>query len=1619
MAMNDVSQNSVLEDSFEQESDSKVWVSRFSEPISYTDGESQNKISRLLASAKDLSSTSSELEGLINDWPTLYHLSSRRSNLLRPLKSIFSKGTVLEIGAGCGAITRYLGENADTVYALEGSLERARICAQRCRDLDNVHVLCSSFIDFRITEKFDTIFLIGVLEYSRIYCGGMEGPANMLALIKSMLKEDGKLVIAIENQLGLKYFSGVNEDHINKPWISVGDNYPANDAVTFGHAELEKLVKGAEFQNVNYLIPVPDYKLPLTVLDAGGLTESRQYGFNAASILSTSCSADVQSLHRSLFPLETAWQAVDRNELSLELANSFLLVASNSNLKTSDKLPVMYHYGAFRKPEFLKETLVYLDGTELKVKITPYYNIQQQPEAPYCTEWQDADYRTGKLYFEDLIYILNQDGWKVHDLAEWVKPWLEILCADLSDHNKTGQSMLYATLPVNYLDATPFNLIKDKNGKMQFIDLEWISSDPPTLIHVLLRGLLGCFDKISSVAKPDPAVLSTSILYILKELFLELGFKWEQELIAKTLEKEALFREFVTGLKSKLDHNYLQAYSLFTRHSVQNANQQDNSELDETKLKFFTASAASINRLNFSIASENELKKEKRIAELKQILAKDESANKANLASRPLKKAPLKAILRFLLRRSVVKPIWAKSGFMGLLRIIKQWYSINRTGIFDSVFYLRTNPDAVRAKLDPLFHYILFGAKLGHQPNLLFYGKWYDLHYSLDLPEHINPLYHYIVSGSKVDYFPHPLFDSSFYRKKFKANYPGGMSALEHYLRIGRHNGISPHPLFVSEYYNQKSGQNLEDPLTAYIESWNQLQANPHPFFDQDYYLHNNKDVRLAGANPLIHFCLHGFEEQRDPSPYFSLEEYYFHNSDVRGAGVNPLIHFIKHGISENRKTGSVAARTYRRLSLGEQKLTSNKQLLQPAAVSPAQWRSITAQSSDFDRKTVDIVIPVYKGRLETLACIYSVLKSETKVPYRLIVVNDKSPDEELSDNLRKLAADGNFTLIENEQNSGFVQSVNIGMQQSESNDVLLLNSDTEVFSGWLDRIQDAALSASDIGTVTPLSNSATICSYPYFCEDSAILHEVTPHKMDQLAASCNGDIKINTPTAVGFCMYIKRECINTVGYFDREKFGAGYGEENDFCLRAAKKGWTNIITPNVYVLHYGSTSFGNDVKNKQVEKALKVIQRDHPDYLDDVRKFVENNPLYEAHLRLDIARLKLTLHRQVFLFITHRRGGGTLQYMEDLAHKLFDRNISVIYLESHPEVFGSSTIRSRDLDRSSIPTLSKLNFDQNPRLLSQFIDLMGISHVHIHSLVDFTEDAAVWISRACEMAHKEFDITVHDYAWICPQITMVDETRKFCGGQEEQKCADCVQRISSNWGRIDTRKFLADNSMLFKSARKVICPSEDVKDRIYNVIPTSNLEYLPHACNTKQVKTAKAGISLTKTRKIALIGAIGIHKGSEVLLDCVRDAEARNLDIEFIVLGYADRQEQFDKYKKIRFTGKYENAEAVNILRSEGCDLCLFISVWPETFSYTFNVAIAAGLFPVSLDIGAVAERIRRLGWGKIIDFNLCKDPREINDILLTVDCSKQPDLEKIKSEFAEYPDILQDYYDISFQGL
>lgn len=610
----------------------------------------------------------------------------------------------------------------------------------------------------------------------------------------------------------------------------------------------------------------------------------------------------------------------------------------------------------------------------------------------------------------------------------------------------------------------------------------------------------------------------------------------------------------------------------------------------------------------------------------------------------------------------------------------------------------------------------------------------------------------------------------------------------------------------------------------------------------------------------------------------------------------------------------------------------------------------------------VDIVVPVYRGLADTQLCINSVLASRCQTPWRLVIVNDASPEPEVSQWLREVAA-GNprIVLLENEQNLGFVGTANRGMAHGDRNDVLLLNSDTEVANDWLDRIRAAAYSDAKVASVTPFSNNATICSYPRFCEPNELAPGWDTASLDAVFARTNAGQVVDIPTGVGFCMFVRRDCLREVGLFDTEQFGKGYGEENDFCRRAAEAGWRNLHALDTFVLHTGGVSFGASKSQREIE-AVEKLRRLHPTYDRLVHEYVTADPPRLARLAVDQARLHASALPAV-LAVLHDRGGGTTRHARELAERWQGR-ANFFALEPRP----GGAVRLEWMETGSGFALEFKLPGQRDDLL-QALRALGVGLVHFHHVLGHQDDL---LTLGAQLG-VPWDSTVHDYYAMCPHITLTDAADRYCGETGEGKCHRCLPQSAAPGGR-DIDAWRAHHGDLLVQARHVLAPSRDAARRIARMWATADVRHAPHTdleALGELPKPSPAPLAAGKPLKVAVIGALSRIKGADLLEDVAALAARQGAPVEFHLIGYAYRELRKQPRAALTVHGAYEDKDLPGLLRWVAPDVVWFPALWPETYSYTLSACLAEGLPVVAPDIGAFPERLGGRAWSWIVPWD------------------------------------------------
>ncbi|HHI93669.1 MAG TPA: class I SAM-dependent methyltransferase [Gammaproteobacteria bacterium] len=549
MSIQDVINNDLIQE------ESSVWLLKQHSKFGYSDGvESERYLESVFKAAKDLSSNSSELESYIKDWPSEYHLTVKRAQLFAGFDFDPSL-KVLEVGCGCGAITRYLGETFTDVVSIEGNIKRARLARLRTRGLGGVSIICAPFQEINFLEKFDIIFCIGVYEYSASFVVGEDPYDSVLNYFSDMLTPNGIVVIAIENQFGLKYFNSAREDHTGSMFEGLeGYHASGNRVKTFGKYELEDNLR-KYFTNIKYYYPYPDYKLPSCIISDDFLS-SGHAGELVSQIRSRDYSGKLKSLwHESLVSLE-----LSKNGMLPFFSNSFLVFAGKSKIEgvKFDQLAIMA--SSQRAEKFRTETRIYNDKND-KIEVSKktlsgdhMVAVGKLVLIESRSSWKDS-YSLQTVLYRNCM----SNEMKLVDMFMPCRAWVDYLEGVAEYEN--GDKYLGG----EYIDCIFSNVYLSLDG-VSVIDNEWVWKEKIKLNVVVIRSVFTFLCRIENAGRLSSALRLRSfkrLIFIIAEC---IGVKLNNSDFADFIKLESEFQSLVYASEKKRSALMLQ-WVLFDRPS--------------------------------------------------------------------------------------------------------------------------------------------------------------------------------------------------------------------------------------------------------------------------------------------------------------------------------------------------------------------------------------------------------------------------------------------------------------------------------------------------------------------------------------------------------------------------------------------------------------------------------------------------------------------------------------------------------------------------------------------------------------------------------------------------------------------------------------------------------------------------------------------------------------------------------------------------------------------------------------------------------------------------------------------------------------------------------------------
>ena len=509
----------------------------------------------------------------------------------------------------------------------------------------------------------------------------------------------------------------------------------------------------------------------------------------------------------------------------------------------------------------------------------------------------------------------------------------------------------------------------------------------------------------------------------------------------------------------------------------------------------------------------------------------------------------------------------------------------------------------------------------------------------------------------------------------------------------------------------------------------------------------------------------------------------------------------------------------------------------------------------------IDIVIPVYNGYEDIQLCMDSVRKYTDLERNRVILINDCSPDERIRPYL-DAQAEKNIVVLHNEKNRGFSANVNIGMTYSDR-DVILLNADTIVTKNWVEKIQSCAYLSRRNATVTPLSNSATLCSVPVMCQDNPVPENVNVDEYAALIERCSLHRYPRITVAVGFCMYIKQHVIEEVGLFDAETFGRGYGEENDFCNRCEQLGYRHVMCDDTFIYHKGTASFDTAEKQALCDAHNAILEERYPVQMKKNHLYCMENPDQEIRDNINMYTKLFNGHKNI-LYLLHldfvteafNNIGGTQLHVRDLMMNL-RREYNIFVAARDLDCLRVTAYTAEDVlslkfyigEAEEFPVF----YDETlAKVYGEILRAFAIDLVHVHH----TQDLSLDIYEAAERLGIPVVATLHDYYYTCPTVKLLNGEGKFCPNQKEKNCVSCLHQTCGFAEQVSyLERWRKENEKALNLCERIIFPSASAKKVVTDIFPS--LE--------KKSMVISHGSDLVKNEKISTVLKGEIEKSKDV----------------------------------------------------------------------------------------------------------------------------------------------------------
>ncbi len=621
----------------------------------------------------------------------------------------------------------------------------------------------------------------------------------------------------------------------------------------------------------------------------------------------------------------------------------------------------------------------------------------------------------------------------------------------------------------------------------------------------------------------------------------------------------------------------------------------------------------------------------------------------------------------------------------------------------------------------------------------------------------------------------------------------------------------------------------------------------------------------------------------------------------------------------------------------------------------------------------VTVIVPVYNAFNDVVECVEK-LRLNTPKSVNILFINDQSSDSRISPFLDELDGVENFKVLNNESNMGFTKTVNRGIGHAVGQDVVFLNSDARVTPGWIQSLCAVANMYPNVATVTPLSDNAGAFSAPDFGQFNALKGGGTEDEFAELVRRNSAGICPEIPTGNGFCLYVRRSCIDEIGMLDEESFPRGYGEENDFCMRALRAGWVHLLDDSTYVFHERSASFGEE-KTDLIKRSKAIIHERYPEYAQLVKSF-KSPAMNLVRYRVRIAQNEASstgLQLPRALYVYSGLTGGTPQTNRDLMRGLngvldtwtLRCDSQFIFLERF-DGKSSETIETHELEEVINP-LTHISIEYD-KVVQAWLKKYRFKLVHIRHLLWHS----ISLPKLAKISGCDVVLSFHDFYTICPTVKLLDGESNYCAGDCSKGSGSC---LADSWQGVNFPNLRNEwvvqwRSMFGKTFDYVdafVTTSRSAADTMSKAYPgiKSRLSVIPHGRDLARGSSSYIQPQIGEVIRVLVPGNISIAKGLKVIKDLVEvDRSSR---LEFHILGKVSSEIVLPD--SVIVHGIYTRDDLLEKINNIAPTVGAVFSIWDETYCHTLTEMWSAGLPVIVFDYGTLATRVNESGAGWVLD--------------------------------------------------